>query len=130
MVALREAGKKSGNRGFRHADRILGRKHFKLLYQRNPEDIKMNPNAVRDIYVKAADTFGKTNIRMDSYESFASSPDFPVQLSDERVTSSLFLSKTLNHIPTAFIDYVCVHPGIYEDTVKWLKENRNNIINS
>ena len=41
-VALRQAADSQANAGHFHACRILGREHFKRLYEWNPEDIKTN----------------------------------------------------------------------------------------
>jgi HD superfamily phosphohydrolase len=114
--------------GFMHADRIINRKHFKLLYQRNPEDLSVNPDAARTIYSSAIAEFGQSNLKMDSYKKESGFLDFPVLLPDERVVSALILSETLTNFPATAIDYVFIRPDIRKRALNWIKMNRNDII--
>lgn len=111
-----------------HADRIIRRHHFKILYSWNPEDKAINRNAVERIYNAAVKKYGKENLRKDAYKMSTSAPDFPVLLPDDRVTSAKKLSGPLNAIPGADIDFICIHPELYQDALSWLKQNRKAII--
>lgn len=128
IAALRETCNDKGNPGFEHADRIINRKHFKLLYQRNPEDLLINPDASKVIFSAAIEEFDKQRVKLDSYKMKGGLPNFPVILTDERIVSSLDISKPLFQLPAEAIDYVFIDPDIFEQAKEWLKTNRNDII--
>ncbi|MCP5050729.1 MAG: HD domain-containing protein [bacterium] len=128
ITAVREALKQPGERTYAHAHRLMSRGHFKLLYQRNPEDMALNPEASAVISEEAKKKFGSENVRADFYEKSGSAPDFPVLLPDGRVTSALSLSQPMNHIPTAASDYICIHPECYKEALAWLKKHRKDIL--
>jgi len=110
------------------ARRIICREHFKAVYQRNPEDVELNPDAVNCIYGAAVAQFGSENVRMDSYTQRGGGPDFPVLTPDRRVVSSLSLSQTLKSLPVVAVDYVFVRPSLRDGAAKWLEQNRSSII--
>lgn len=130
ITAIRKALREPGQPTYIHADRLINRSHFKLLYQRNPEDWAINQNASTCIADAATLKYGDNNVRSDLYEMSAAAPNFPVSLPDERVTSALSLSQPMNHIPTCAIDFVCIHPDCYQDALLWLKQHRKEIITS
>ena len=49
-AALWKAAFKEDEIGHSHARRIVRREHFKRLYERNPEDVKVNPESGKAIY--------------------------------------------------------------------------------
>jgi len=126
--ALRYAVIDSTSRGHDYAIRIINRKHFKVLCQRNPDDIRINPEAAFYIYENARNLFGKENIRYDSYTQKGGTPDFPVLTKDNRIVSSLSLSHTLKNLPTISVNYVFVKPDHYSEASSWLSQNRRSII--
>lgn len=130
ITAMRKALREPGQPTYIHADRLINRSHFKILYQRNPEDMAINPLASRLIAEAAKARYGAEHVRSDLYEMSAAAPNFPVSLPDERVTSALSLSQPMNHIPTCAIDFVCIHPDCYQDALLWLKQHRKEIIDS
>lgn len=115
-------------KGHEHSIRVIKRKHFKLLYPRNPVDMKINANASEVIYISAKNEFGVNKVRWDKYIEKGGAPDFPVLAIDGRVVSSLLLSKTLEHVPIAVVDYVYIDPTIRNKVLTWLKKNRTTII--
>lgn len=44
------------------ARRIVKREHYRVIYQRYPEDMKRNPAAAAAVYVAAAQEFGEENV--------------------------------------------------------------------
>ena len=63
-VALREA-LQEGRAGHRHACRIMQRRHFKCIYERNPNDIALNPEAGRAVFDVLCNKYGPENVRRD-----------------------------------------------------------------
>ncbi len=82
LSALREAAANSTKKGHKYARRIMKREHFKLLYQRNPDDIRRNPDAVQSIYAGVSKEFGKEYIEIDTYAQSGGILDFPILGSD------------------------------------------------
>lgn len=114
--------------GHIHAKRILQRKHFKLLYRRNPEDIQANPDAVENIFEEAVKKFGEEKVRKDRYKEKQNPLNFPVLTKDGRIVSSLALSPTLQHLPPIAVDYIFIDRDIEEEARNWLENNRSKIV--
>jgi hypothetical protein len=128
LVAMEQAADDEKEPGHIHAKRILHRQHFKLLYQRNPEDIEVNPDAVVNIFKESVKKFGEEKVRMDRYKEKQNPLNFPVLTKDGRIVSSLILSQTLQHLPPVAKDYIFVDRDVEEDAKKWLEDNRREII--
>lgn len=107
---------------------IALRKHYKLLYERNPEDWKRNAQSGTLIFRACEGKFGEECVRHDAYVQKGTPHDFPVLLRDGRSVSSLALSKTLQAIPVVAIDYIFIAPERLPEAVVWLEENRTSII--
>jgi len=127
-AALREASLNPNAPGHIHAERILKRKHFKVLYSRNSIDINQNPDSVLAVYEAASDKFGKDNVRVDTYTQEGSAPDFPVLKTDGRIVSSIAESQTLDKLPVVATGYVFISRECYENAIAWLNEKRDDII--
>ncbi len=118
----------AGTAGYESAQSIMSRKHFRCIYQRNPEDILKNLEAAIAIFNAACDHFGAENVRVDRYRQKGSGPDFPVYTTDDRIVSSLAISEVLTQLPVIATDYVFVSPETRGEAVKWLEQNREAII--
>jgi len=110
------------------ARRVVCREHFRLLYERNPEDVKKNREAGSAVYEHAKEKFGPEDVRHDKRTQTGGAPDFPVLMRDERVESSYSLSATLQKLPEAAFDCVFVSPRRRVDAEQWLHNNRDKII--
>jgi HD superfamily phosphohydrolase len=89
-----------------HARRIIRREHYKVLYERNPTDVRINPEAGKAIFDSLTEEFGSELFRHDRYPQKSGSPDFPVRTRDGEIVSSLAISETLNTVPVVSIDSV------------------------
>lgn len=125
MLAAAHDGEKSGHDP---ASRIVNRGHYKRLYQRNPNDVALNPEAAKAIYNAACDRYYRTNVQYDFYKESGRSLDFPVLTHDGRIVSCLALSDTLNRVPIVAVDYVFINPDRLADAERWLKQNLAAII--
>ena len=117
------------------ASRILQRRFFRVLYERRPEDLKKNADAVGAVYRAARDRFGEdfvahdTNISMDNPESSMPKPfRFAVERRDGAVVSSINLSQILDKMPKAVFDFVFIAPEFLEEGRTWLHENLTKIV--
>lgn len=128
LAALLSAARDSGSNGHDPARRIVERRHFRLLYERNPIDLKANVEAAKAVYAAACDKFGEPEVRYDSYTEKNVPIDFPVLSHDSRIVSSLDLSDTLNNVPVAKVDHVFISPEHRDEARDWLEKNREAII--
>lgn len=110
------------------AMRIVERKHFKILYTRNPEDVLINPEAAKRIHEAVCKEFGEESVRLDSYKAKGNPTEFPVLATDNRIVSSLAMSYVLNSVPIVAVDYVFIRPDLIKQANSWLEKNRTAIV--
>jgi len=127
-AALLVAAENDKELGHSHADYIINRKHFKLLYESNTKDSALNSETGESVYKALSDKFGKNNYRHDRYLQQDNLPDFPVLLRNGDVVSSLDKSEVLNSIPVVSVDFVFCKREKYEKSKKWLEHNRNQFL--
>jgi HD superfamily phosphohydrolase len=129
MSAILTAAPKADAPGHGAADTIVHRKHFRVLYARNPQDISRNPSAVSAVYRAARAKFGTEHVRIDDPPVKGSvAPDFPVLMRDGRVASSLQVSQVLNNLPGTAFGYVFIDPEHKSEATNWLDRERDKVI--
>ncbi|MDP2673540.1 MAG: HD domain-containing protein [Dehalococcoidia bacterium] len=127
-TAIAEAARNEETKGHVHARRIVKRDHFRVLWQRNPEDLTTNPDAGKCISDAAATKFGTDNVRRDSHAQPGATIDFPVERRDGNVTSAQAISDVLPHIPSAAVDNVFVRRDLLDDAEGWLSKEKVEVI--
>ena len=127
-AALWKAAFETDATGYLHARRIVQREHFRMLYERNPEDVESNPESGKAIYDELKSRYGSNLFRYDRYNQSSGAPNFPVRMRDGRIVSSLALSATLKSIPIVSFDYVFADRSCFDEASKWLNSNRREII--
>lgn len=108
--------------------RVLARSHFRLLYSRSPDDVKVNLEAGAAIYKAAQKEFSEDLVRHDRYSQKGASPDFPVSMHDATIVSSISLSETLARLPVVSTDFVFVDKQVLSKASDWLHANKSKII--
>ena len=126
--ALLDAAFDESKPGHLRARRIVRREHFKLIYERNPIDVEINPEAGKAVFEALGAEFGAEKFRHDRYYQGSGATDFPVRLRDGQIVSSLAMSETLNRVPVVSIDYVFAERSIFDRAKKWLNQHRPEII--
>lgn len=127
-AALLDAAFCEDRLGCEHARRIIRREHYKVVYERNPNDVRINPEAGKAIFEALVAKFGSAPFRYDRYPQRSGSPDFPVRMRDGSIVSSLAISETLNKVPVVSIDYVFADRTILREAKKWLNNVKDGII--
>ena len=127
-AALWEAAFDESKAEHLHASRIVCRKHFKRIYERNPEDVQINLESGKRIFEALKSQFDEGHFRHDFYSHKSGAPDFPVRMRDDRIVSSLVVSDVLKNIPVVAVDYVFAERSCFENAHKWLNEHRQDII--
>ena len=128
LSAIREATLDPSAPGHDPARRLIQREHFKRIWDWNPEDVEVNPDAGDVIEAAANEKFGREAVRRDVYSKKGSGNDFPVLTSDGRIASAQNLSDPLNHIPDSAIDFVFVDPSVYSEAQEWISRERANLL--
>lgn len=123
-----EAANDSKLPGHNHAEKIIKRKHFKVLYERLPEDVRTNPEAGKRIYEAAKAEFGDENVRHSLQKAKGENIDFPVQMRDKSVVSAMTISTALEKIPQLTYEYVFIEPSLQSKGQTWLRDKKSNII--
>jgi HD superfamily phosphohydrolase len=128
QAALFEAARIESGKGYVPARRIIKREHYRKLYEKSPDDIKINPEAGRLIYEALLSKYGNEALRRDTYTAKNSAIEFPVLHSDERIYTSYELSDTIQRLPVASFDYIFIKPDLLKESSEWLEKNRTSII--
>ncbi len=110
------------------ASRLMRDDHYKVLYQRHPDDVRMNPKAADFIFKAAEARFGAADVRHDSYEQARGPVLFPVLRKDGRIVPADQVSEVLQNLPTISLDFVFINPDLLMDATDWLQTNRDQII--
>jgi len=129
-VAMRTAAFDSRKPGHHAARAILAHQHFKVLYERNPQDIKLNSEPGATIRDAAISKFGADAISYSNPKLKSVGADFPVQMRDDRVLAAIAVSDTLSLLKPRAIEYVYVKPERYDEAIKWLQENKEEILST
>lgn len=127
-AALREAALKETACGHCHARLIVKHEHFKRVYDRNPQDAKINRNAGQALFEALQQEFGPEHFRHDSYRDKNGAADFPVLRNNGSIESSLAASEALNNIPVVLVDHVFAGRSIFGEAETWLNSHRDQII--
>lgn len=126
-AAIRIAGFTKSNPGHDPARRILTHQHYKVLYERNPQDIKVNSDPGAAIRDAAIGEFGREAIRYKPKPTGVGL-DFPVRTRDGRIDPAISVSDTLSTLRPSAIDYVYVNPELESVATAWLQKNRQEIL--
>jgi hypothetical protein len=127
-AAIADASRDEHAPGHEPARRLASGAHFPLLYQRRPDDLKLNPQPGHAVYQAAQRQFGQEHVRWECQAKKPSALDFPVQPKAGAVTSSTALSRLLARRPVASCDYVFVHPQLCDKARRWLDARRESIL--
>jgi HD superfamily phosphohydrolase len=114
--------------GHRHARAITCREHFRLVYERNPQDSRKNPKAAVAVANFLIDKYGKDSVHLFPYAETNKRTDFPVRLMDGRVVSSLDASTVLPTIPVVMAEFVFIAPEWQKEAAARLKKEIASII--
>ncbi|MBT9584670.1 HD domain-containing protein [bacterium] len=136
FVALEAARSDDRDPGHSSARRLVDRQHFRLIYQRNPADDDLNPEAFEAVYAGLRERYGELVVERrkkaktpEELQEKAKDVDFPVfQSGISDSVSSLALSQVLKTLPQASYDYVYASPEIRQEACQWLDENKSMLL--
>jgi uncharacterized protein len=129
-AALREASRDASLPGHEEARRIVCRDHFKELVHVDADvsEFKKFREPGKTIFRAACEEFGEENVRYITRSEKGRSFDFPVEMSDDSVKSSLSVSDSLGRIPQARLDMVYISSEKQGDGRRWLSSAHDEIL--
>lgn len=128
LVEIRKASHDDSHPGHESAKRIMNRRHYRVLYERNPYDLAKNPEAAAAIVEALQQRFSGASFFQDTYRQKGSGNVFPVKARDNRILSSLAVSEVLQKVPVIAIDYIFAPPEVMPECSTWLAAHRERII--
>lgn len=106
LGALRLSLADARDRNHELASRVIGRKHFRAVYELiSPHKVKC-PTILDDALQFAHREFGEENVRSDRYAPKSEANDFLVIMDDDSVVSSLDVSSVVPNLPTIEIGLI------------------------
>ncbi len=127
-AAMRDAAAEPNKAGHGAARCIMSHNHFRVLYERIPQDAKVNSEPGFAIAKAAEREFGKDAVRYSRPKLKNVAADFPVLARDGRIEPAISLSETLSKLQPTSIDYVFIRPDLEEKGKEWVAKNRNSIL--
>ncbi|NMC43910.1 MAG: HD domain-containing protein [candidate division Zixibacteria bacterium] len=115
---------------FNAARRIVERNHFRLIYELNPKDRDMCPDATDKLFNSLSRYCGAENVKKDTYVQPGGLLNFPVVGYDNRISQSTDLSETLARMPRAEMAFIFISPEKRDKAEKWLDSERDRILDS
>lgn len=112
LSALRLSLADAGDRNHELASRVIGRKHFRVVYELiSPHKVKC-PTILDDALQFAHREFGEENVRSDRYAPKSEANDFLVIMDDGSVVSSLDISSVVPNLPKIEIGLIFLPPSL------------------
>jgi uncharacterized protein len=127
-VRILSAARDPSRPGHDAAGRIVRHQHYKTLYERHPDDVRVNPQSGKAVFDAAVARLGADRVRHDFYTQTRDPVLFPVLRKDGRVVTADRLSDVLQHLPVVAVDFVFIDPASLRDATAWLQANRQEII--
>jgi uncharacterized protein len=128
LTEIAKAEVTQGADGHDSAVRVMRRKHFRKVYERNAGDQRINPNAIDRIADGLTKQFGAAVVRKRVQGPKQQKIDFPVLLDSGDVRSSIAESTIYADFKPATIGFVFVAPEKKDDAVKWLRSNKQKLL--
>lgn len=128
VAEMNRAAHDKNHKAHEQAARILCRKHYRVVWERNPDDTKTNVESGDLIYKALSEKFGEPAVKRAKKKPKGETVDFPILMRDGQVVSALSQSEVLNKIPQLTHDYIYIAPEKIKDAQKFLQQNKQDII--
>lgn len=127
-AAMRVAASDSSAPGHHPASCIMRHRHFKVLYEKDARDVKLNSNPGAAIAKAAESEFGAAVVRYSRPKLKDVATDFPVRSRSGHIQPAISASETLSTLHPTSMDYVFIDPALETKAKVWLEQNRNSIL--
>ena len=125
---LKEAFKSRAHPGWRWAEIILSRKHYRLVYELTHHDLRKNPQALEIIYHALLKKYGEEKIIKDDYEEEGGIIDFLVVDRQNNIRRAREVSDVLQKLPRLAVGYLFSEPPLKEEIDEFLKEEKDKLL--
>jgi len=126
--AMRAAALDSKLPGHDAARRIFSHSHFRVLYERIPQDVRINSNPGHAVANAAMKQFGGGNVRYSGPKLKGVDVDFPVRMRNASIQPALSVSEVLAKLRPVAFDYVFIEPSLEKKAQDWLEVNRAGVL--
>jgi HD superfamily phosphohydrolase len=121
-TAIREAAADVSKPGHAAAERIIQRKHFKLLRQFSSDEMMHDPLLPSRLTKQLKEHFGENQVILHRYVEKKNPQHFAVRMKDGRTESSIAVSQVLRSYPTQNLSLILIDPHIRETALAFLKK--------
>lgn len=129
-AAMRLAANEPKRAGHDAAHCVMSHNHFRVLYEKNPHDAKINSDPGGAVEKAAVEEFGAESIRYSHPKLKNVASEFPVRTRDGRIEPAISLSEVLANLKPTSIDCVFISPSLEKKGKDWLARNRDSILTS
>lgn len=109
-----------GNASSVHAQRIVRRNHFKVVYAPAWNAAEIGGGGVKSVYRELIIKFAESSLRMDHFVEKSQMRDMPVLVNGDSTVSSINLSELLGMPLVAAVSRIYADGSIYEQVMNWL----------
>lgn len=102
------------------AKRVLGRAHFRTIYELVGVHKKKRPTVFDDLATAARRKYGSANVRTEHKGPSGEENEFPVLTKQDAVVSSLEASSVIREIPPLEIGLIFVRPDLADKAKQWV----------
>lgn len=127
LAAMATAASDNAAPGHDPALRIMQRRHFRKIYERNALDQRVHPNAVDRVAVALKAQFGEAAVRERLIPPKQQNIDFPILLNTGEISTSRSESTIYADFKPAAVGFVLVDPEKKKDARTWLAANKKTI---
>ena len=128
LAAMADAASDAAAPGSDPAQRILRRRHFRKIYERNALDQGVAPDAVNRVAVALRKQFGDAAVREKSISPKQQNIEFPILLDNGDISTSRSESTIYADFKPAAVGFVLIDPDRKNDAREWLTANKKNIL--
>ena len=128
LVALREALNNKDHQHHELAARVLGRKHFRTVYELVAPHKTKNPRIFTELLAFLEKEFGRENVRDDKYGPKSETNVFPVLMDDGSVENSLQVSGVIANVPPVDIGLIFVAPEFQDEAQSKIREKVRSLL--
>lgn len=128
LKALAAAALSEGSEGHDAAVRIMKRQHFRMVYEQNPEDQRVNPKAVEAIGEALATALGPESVRSRIEPGNPQQINFPILRENSEISGSIVDSSIYADFKPPSAGFVYAAPSKREEAKQWLTSNRERVI--
>lgn len=128
LAELQKASENTAHPGHAPAKCIVRREHYRLVYEENTNDRRVNLEAFPLIESAMGSRFGKELVRKSTIQQKSEGKHFPILSSSGDLESSINRSATLAKLPAVSSAYLYVSPEIRAEVKSWLSTEKKDIL--